>query len=154
MRTSFGLIALFLFTTAPSFAQVQSPFRVHCGGPAYTDSKGQVWAADSGYVHGESVTSTNTVTGAVDPALYQIARNFPTALKGTIQYSFIIPNEKYPVNMYFSEMNAASYRSGARLFNVSLQYERVFTNLDIFEEAGANAPMIKGADITVNSGQL
>jgi hypothetical protein len=154
MRTLVGLIALFLFTAAPLFAQVQSPFRVHCGGLAYTDSKGQVWAADSGYVGGEPVTSNNAMTGTPDPALYQTARDFPTALKGTVQYSFHIPNGKYHVNMYFSETNAQSYKPGARLFNVSLQNERVFTDLDIFAEAGANAPLIKSADITVNNGQF
>jgi hypothetical protein len=154
MRTLFGLLALFLFVAAPLFAQVQSPFRVKCGGQAYQDSKGQVWASDSGYVGGQPVASPNAITGTADPALYQTGRAFPTALKGTIQYSFNIPNGKYHVNMYFSETNTASFRPGARQFNVSLQNERVFTNLDIFAEAGANAPLIKGTDIIVNGGEF
>jgi hypothetical protein len=154
MRTFLALIALFLFAAAPAVAQIQSPLRVNCGGPAYTDSKGQLWQADSGYVGGQISTTTNIVTGSPDPKLYQTARTFPAALKGTVQYSFDVPNGAYHVNLYFSESNAAFYSVGARQFNVSLQNSRVFTDLDIFAEAGANAPLIKGANITVSGGQI
>ncbi len=41
---------------------------------------------------------------------------------------------------------------GARVFNVKIQGATTFSNLDIFAEAGANAALVKGAD--VSNGQV
>jgi Malectin domain len=43
---------------------------------------------------------------------------------------------------------------GARVFNVKIQGATTFSNLDIFAEAGANAALVKGADVLVSNGQV
>jgi hypothetical protein len=43
------MLLLTLWVSAAAFSQTQSAIRVKCGGPRYTDSKGQVWQADADY---------------------------------------------------------------------------------------------------------
>jgi hypothetical protein len=58
------------------------------------------------------------------------------------------------VNLYFSESYGPDEHVGARVFNVKMQGNPIFTNLDVFAEAGANAALEKGADVTVSNGKL
>ena len=53
------------------------------------------------------------------------------------------------MNLYFAELYPGDQHVGARVFNVKMQGNVVFQNLDIFAAVGANAALIKGADITV-----
>jgi Malectin domain len=145
-----GIIGLFLFTSLPSAAQTQSPIRIKCEGPKYTDSKGQVWQADYGYNGGALSSLPATIKGTADQALFLTARKNedPTA---SLIYSFNVPNGAYHVNLYFAETWGPAMAPGSRVFNVKMQGSPVFTNLDIFAEAGADAALIKGADITVSN---
>jgi len=110
-------------------------------GPSYTDSKGQLWQADAGFSGGTIETITTPVSGTADPLLYEDYRWNPAS------YSIAVPNGQYQVNLYFTEANPKSESVGARVFNVSLQGTTVFPNLDIFAGAGANASLIKSANI-------
>ena len=148
------IIAVTLFLAALSLstgAQTQQPIRINCGGPSYTDSKGQVWQADSGYNVG-SVSSVRTnVTGTTDPTLYWSNRYNSYAAKPMI-YTFSVANGSYRVNLYFAEISTEFQNKGARVFSVKMQGNSVFPNLDIFAEAGANAALVKGADIVAANG--
>jgi hypothetical protein len=93
------------------------------------------------------------VRGTSDQALYQSGRNNPNASVG-MTYSFAVPNGQYHVNLHFAETYAPLQLKGARVFNVKMQGVAVFSNLDIFAEAGANAALVKGADITVSNGRV
>src|SRR5260370_4347587 len=131
----------------------QSPIRVNCGGPSYTDSKGQVWAADDGYNEGTASTITANISDTNDPALYQDGRwNGNASVPMT--YTFAVANGTYHVNLYFTETVTGLQYVGARVFNVKLHGSLVFSKLDIFAEAVPNAELIKGADVTVTNGQL
>jgi hypothetical protein len=150
----FGIILLLLFVSAPLHAQTPLPIRVRCGGGNYTDSKRQLWKADFGYNQGEvSQMPPGVIKGTVDQGLYQHARLNASSSAGLI-YSFPVPNGAYHVNLYFAEVDDVDMREGARVFNVKLQEKPVFSNLDIFSEAGADAPLIKGADISVTNGKV
>lgn len=143
-------IAFFIFAVLPSAAQTQQPIRVNCGGPNYTDSKGQLWQADNGYSGGTPSAVRARVQGTADHALYQTARANETA--GALIYSFNVPNGLYHVNLYFAETaTGGGFAAGSRVFNVMMQGLPVFSGLDIFAEAGADAALIKGADITVSN---
>ncbi len=88
-----------------------------------------------------------------DPALYQDGRwNGNASVPMT--YTFAVANGTYHVNLYFTETVTGLQYVGARVFNVKLNGSLVFSKLDIFAEAGANAALIKGADVTVTNGQL
>jgi hypothetical protein len=106
-----------------------------------------------GYNWGTVSSIPAVVKGTSDQTLYQTGRYNSNFSAGMI-YSVAVPNGTYHVNLYFAETYAPTQSVGARLFNVKMQGAAVFTNLDIFAEAGANSALIKGADITVSNGQI
>lgn len=148
MKKLLCVLALALAAGSSAAAQTQAPVRVNCGGPAYTDSKGQAWLADFGFSGGMPETSKNPVAGTSDPLLLEDYRKNPTS------YSFSVPNGQYQVNLYFDEANSPAEKVGARIFNVSVQSALVFPNLDIFAAAGANAALIKSTVASVTNGTL
>jgi hypothetical protein len=93
------------------------------------------------------------VSGTSDQTLYQTGRYNPNFSAGMV-YAFAVPNGSYHVNLYFAETYAGTQAKGARVFNVKMQGATIFANLDVFAEAGANAALVKGADIAVSNGQL
>jgi Malectin domain len=153
MRKILGILIFLGALCCPKGALGQAPIRVNCGGPSYTDSRGQVWAADYGYNEGTASTITSPITGTSDPALYQDGRYNGNA-GVPMTYSFPVANGAYHVNLYFTETVKSLQFAGARVFTVKMQGNTVFDHLDIFAEAGANAALVKGADVTVSNGKL
>jgi hypothetical protein len=137
----------------PVAARAQQPIRVNCAGPNYTDSKGQLWQADFGFNGGTPRNLSATVKGVYDQALFQKSRLNENANSGLI-YTFNVPDGEYRVNLYFAETWAPDQVVGARVFNVKLQGAAAFTSLDVYAEAGANAELVKGSDISVTNGQI
>jgi hypothetical protein len=142
------LLLFGLGTCLPVTAQTQARVRVNCGGPTYTDSKGNVWQADFGFREGRAAANSKPVTGTPDPSLFATYRWDP----GT--YSFQVPDGNYQVNLYFLEGTPTDERIGARVFDVSVQGAAVFPRLDIFSEAGANTALIKTTTASVTNGTL
>lgn len=132
---------LLLFFALPLAAQT----RIHVGSGAYTDSLGNVWAADSGFTGGSTFSTVASINGTPDPALFQTERYAPAVI-----YKFALPNGTYHANLYFAELYFTS--SGKRVFNVSLQGKQVLAGLDIFAAVGQNTALIKGFDFTVSDG--
>ncbi len=151
MKTVIGVLSFLFLVCLPAAAQTQAPIRVKAGGAAYTDSKAQVWSADFGFNGGLVSKTTGTVTGTPDPALFQGGRMPDTT---PLIYTFPVANGSYHVNLYFAELNPGDDVVGGRVFTVKLQGAVVFQNLDIFAAVGANAALIKGADIAVTTGSV
>jgi hypothetical protein len=151
----FGIVSLLVVSVWPAASATQAPIRVRCGGPNYTDSKGQLWESDSGHFnHGTAYTTNTDVKGTADPDLFKAARfNLVASHEGMI-YSYAVPNGSYHINLYFAETSSSLQHANARVFNVSIQGKPVFSNLDIFAEAGANAMLVKGSDISVTNGWI
>jgi hypothetical protein len=150
MKYVMGTLWLLLIVCLSTAAQSQQPIRVKCGGPAYEDSKGQTWAADHGFNSGKISFTSGPVSGTSDPGLFQDGRwggEHPPLI-----YTFPLANGPYHVNLYFAELYPRDQHIGARVFNVKMQGNVVFQKLDIFAAVGANAALIKGADITVVNG--
>ncbi len=122
--------------TAPTATPTPAPqpvWRVNCGGPQYTDTLGNTWAADEGYSGGtQAAPSTNTITGALpgaaDQALYQTQR-----YGNPFTYAFNVPAGSYQVTMKFAETYWTA--AGDRVFNVSINGNQVLTNFDIFKDS-------------------
>jgi hypothetical protein len=129
----------------------QQPIRLKCGGSAYTDSKGQAWATDFDFSGGMVSKTTGPVSGTSDPALFQGGRMPDNA---PLVYTFPVANGSYHVNFYFAELNPSDEFVGGREFNVKTQGNVVFQDVDVFKTVGANAALIKGADIAVTNGQV
>jgi hypothetical protein len=107
----------------------QSTWRVNSGGPAYTDSQGHVWVADTGYSGGTLAGTSNAISNTSDPALYQDER------WGSYSYTFNVPPGSYQVTLKFAETFWTA--AGNRVFNVSINGSTVLTNFDIFADSGA-----------------
>jgi hypothetical protein len=153
LKKILGIIVFLLTLCFAKGVSAQQPIRVNCGGPAYTDSKGQIWQADYGFTGGMLNPRSATITGTADQTLYQTGRRNDATVP-TLQYHFPVANGIYHVNLYFAETYYLAFKPGARVFNVKIQGNAVFQNLDIFAEAGANAALVKGADVTVTNGIL
>jgi hypothetical protein len=153
VKKIFGVLIFLAALCFPKGAPAQVPIRVNCGGPSYTDSMGQVWQADADFTGGAKSQITAPMTGTADPTLYQTARKTDSTT-ASFNYNFPVPNGAYHVNLYFAETYSPLFHVGGRVFNVKIQANLVFQNLDIFAEAGANAPLIKGTDVTVSNGTL
>ncbi len=139
--------------TMPAAAQTQPPIRIDCGGSSYTDTNGQVWQADTGYNSGRTATTNIVVAGTTDPQLYQSNRYVGPNSK-TLIYSFPAASGLYHINLYFAETNPTLQRVGARVFNVKIEGDVIFQNLDIYAAAGANTSLVKGADVMVSDGKV
>jgi hypothetical protein len=146
VKNFFCLLAVALSACLPAAAQ--TPIRVNCGGPNYTDTKGQVWHTDFGYSGGTAGSVTSSVAGTSDPVLYEDFRKNPAS------YSFQVPNGQYQLNLYFDEATPRAEKITGRVFNVSVQSNVVFPELDIFAAAGANGALIKSANVSVTNGAL
>ena len=134
-------------------AQTGTVIRVNAGGPAYTDSAGQVWAADTGFNTGYVTTVSAAIAGTVDDPLYQRDR-WDSGSAPELVYSFTVPNGNYTVKLHFVEHWSGGQAVGRRVFDVSLENQLALDNLDIFAEAGGYTLLVKTLQTTVSDGQL
>ena len=152
MQKKFALatIAILFFVFS---AKSQTTIRINAGGPAYTDSQGQLWSADYGFNTGtpSSCAPAATVTGTADPQLYKSARWDPTHLP-EMQYAFSLPNGVYRVTLYFAE--TCAYTAGMRVFDVQVQGNTLYPGIDIAKAVGVDRPFIESENASVTLGQL
>ena len=145
------LIGFLVLGSWPAAAQTQTAIRINSGGKAYTDAKAHVWQADGEYSGGLVSNITATVAGTTDQSLYQNGR-YTSNLTTPLSYSFPVAAGSYHVNLYFAETFGGAQKIGGRVFNVKMQGNAVFQNLDIYAAVGANTALVKGADIIVTDG--
>jgi large repetitive protein len=126
---------------------------VNAGGPQYTDTAGQVWAADFGFNTGSPSSTGNAIAGTSDPALYRTER-WDSGTAPELAYTFTVPNGSYTVKLHFAEIWDGGQAVGARIFDVLLENQLVLDNLDIFAEVGGYTATIKTFQTTVADGQL
>jgi hypothetical protein len=110
----------------PSF----TPVRINSGGPAYTDSLGQLWKADTSFTGGSTYSVTNTITNTADPTLYKTSR-----YGSSFSYAISAPAGTYSVTLKFAEPVWSA--KGKRVFNLAINGTTVLSKFDIFAAAGA-----------------
>jgi len=127
--------------------------RVNCGGPAYRDRAGHLWAADRehkagswGYRGGNVYTTGNGIANTEDDLLYQSER------WGNFYYLFDIPNGNYKVTLRFAEI----YRDNVegRVFSVRLEGHPVITDLDLVAKVGRDVAYDQTFTVELTDGQL
>lgn len=124
-----------------------TPVRVNGGGPAYSDSLGNAWSADTSWSGGTAWTNSIPIANTSDPTLYQSERF------GNFQYQFAVPNGSYTVTLKFAEIYWTG--AGQRVFNVSINGQTVLSNFDIVAQAGAGGTAIdKAFSVPVTGGQI
>jgi hypothetical protein len=125
-----------------------TPIRVNSGGPAYTDTAGNAWAADTN-TSGSPFSTTASIGGTNDPALYQTER-FNSA---TFGYTFTVPNGNYTVKLKFAEIYFTT--CGNRIFNVAINTATVDTNFDPCAVGGGpNIAVDRSYTVTVTGAQI
>jgi hypothetical protein len=130
-----------------------TPILVNAGGPAYVDSVGRTWSADTGvlgtgYSAGYVWSVTNAISGTSDPALYQTCH-----YGQSFTYQFAVPNGNYTVVLKFAEVSRTA--PGQRTFNVGINGSRKLTNFDIFAAAGGEFKAIDQLlTVSVTQGQI
>jgi len=159
MRKLVLILPAFCFAAWPAWSQATVAMRAGVT-TTYTDSTGQVWAADSGSTCTGTGTQnvgtynvTNAILGALpsasDQPLYQNERY------GACTWTFPVPNGNYNVTLKFAELYFST--AGARIFGVSINGASVLSGFDIFAAAGGQFKAIDksfpvsvaGASITV-----
>jgi len=153
MRKILGVLLFLVALCCPKGVPAQEPTRVNCGGPAYTDSKGQIWQSDIGYNGGHTSSTAAQLGGTKDQALYQTAR-FNNSGSTPLVYTFSVPNGTYSINLLFAEWNSSFEYVGGRVFDVKIQDILAFPKVDIFASAGAQAALAKSTNVTVQNGTL
>lgn len=134
-------------------AAAQTAIRLNAGGPAFVDSAGNTWSADTGYNTGNSATSGSSISGTLDPTLFQSNR-WDDGGAPELQYSFTVPNGDYQVTLYFAETWSGAFIVGRRVFDVQIEGTTVLNDLDVFAAVGANTAFSHTANVTVSDGQL
>ncbi len=153
MKKFLFIFPLLAAASIPAAAQSQAPIRVNCGGSSYTDAKGQVWQADYGYNGGNAFSNTANIAGTADQKLFHSAR-YAASNKAPVLYTFPVSSGSYHVNLYFAEVSPTWNYVGARVFNVKVEGNLAFQNLDVFAAVGANTALVKRTDSVVTDGKL
>ncbi|RXF71237.1 glycoside hydrolase family 2 TIM barrel-domain containing protein [Arcticibacter tournemirensis] len=132
------------------------PYRA--GGWGYTG--GMPFKLNNGNKDGYG--SDGNIRGTFDDPLFQTQR------VGINEYRLDVPDGLYHISMYFSELNdgrekapllynlnnsVAKRADSARVFSVSVNDKQLLKALNIREEAGANAGLIKSMEVFVEGGK-
>ena len=99
------------------------------------------------FVGGSTYSTTQSITGTLDPTLYQTERYGPT-----LTYNIPVVNDTYTVTLYFAEIWFD--HAGWRVFNVSIEGQTVLQNFDIWAVAGQFAALQRTFVVTVTDGVL
>ncbi|HEY7774285.1 MAG TPA: malectin domain-containing carbohydrate-binding protein [Marinagarivorans sp.] len=134
--------------SSSSTAAQTAPFilGINAGGGEITIG-GNSYIADR-FGSGTPNSTTDPIEGTDADAMYQ------SELYGeTITYEIPVTNETYSVELHFVEMyNTAA---GDRIFSADIEGSTVFTNLDLFAEAGHDfAYTVRADNIAVNDEKL
>ncbi len=116
----------------------------------FTDSQGNVWLAEEGFVGGETITRAGNpdVLNTEDDALYLSEHYSMTS------FSRELPNGKYTVKLHFAETYEEIDGPGQRVFSFAVNGQE-FNDLDISEKAGGvMRPYIESVDVEVTDGKL
>lgn len=111
-------------------------YRINCGSTEpYTDDKGLVWAADTGFSESKTVIreSTLTIQNTSSPEVYRTERyNLE---------SYMLPVEAgtYTIHLHFAQTFDSNYRAGSNFFGVSVNGKIVLKEFDPYTAAGAFA---------------
>ncbi|MUG96098.1 hypothetical protein F7734_28655 [Scytonema sp. UIC 10036] len=121
---------------------------------AYTDLAGNVWSPDRDFLNGTIFTTGAAIAKTDDDPLYQTQRTAKN-----LAYEIPVANGNYLVNLHFAESYWNDY--GQRIFDISLEGEQVYDDLDIFGQSknaffpGKNSALaLSFPEITVTDGKL
>jgi len=122
-------------------------FATNCGGNDFRSADGVYYKTDNKYSSGSSYSTTSTITGTTDGALYQTNR-----FSNSFNYKIPLPNKEYKVTLMFAEIFHSSVDK--RVFDVSIEGIKVSSNLDVFAKVGKNVAYNETHNVTVSDGEI
>ena len=130
-----------------------TPVYINAGGGEYIDIAGNTWDPDNYFNTGNIFVTSGQIDGTEDDAILLSERWDPP---NDNELVYDIPNispGSYNVTLHFSENYVDE--AGKRVFNVSINNELVFGNVDIFEEAGGGKKALsKSATVFVTGNSM
>lgn len=142
----------FLFEVYPmtpdSLPDPEGLVYINAGGPSYLASTGNSFSADVYYDGGNILQGATSVSGTDDPTLFETSRSSEEGFSYHIPLYF----GNYTVQLFFADYQSSA--AGQRVFDVEMEGNPVLTGLDIFDEAGAQAALVKTLNLTVTDGTL
>jgi enterochelin esterase-like enzyme len=117
---------------------------------SFTDSAGNVWLADQGFVGGSTIDrDPNTkIEGTRDSGLYLSERYSMDS------FSHKLPNGKYVIKLHFAETFEGINGTGQRVFSYKVQ-DKEFKDFDIWAKTGGpNKAYIETVPVEVTNGEL
>lgn len=146
---TFSTILILLFSFQMN-AQ-ESSLRINTGG-SEVDYNSETFMVDSYFDTGNTLVRPQT--GLPEP--YQSFRYSPSQ---EMSYAIPLADGEYTVNLYFAELWFGATGGGAggvgsRVFDVNIEGALAEDNLDVFEEVGADAMLMKTHTVTVSGGVL
>ena len=137
--------------TVPAVPVPVVAIRIKAGATAaYTDSSGNVWLPDQGFVDGDVVErdSDMQVANTRDQGLYRSERY------GMSSFSYKLPNGKYIVKLHFAETYEDITGAGQRVFSFNIAGHD-FKDFDIWAKAGgAKRAYIETVNVDITNGKL
>lgn len=119
---------------------------INAGGSAFKASNGITYAADKYSTGGLTMKTTKGISNTADDVLYQSDRY------GDFSYVIPVSNGTYEVTLKFSEfLHSSPYK---RRFDVTLEDQKIFDNLDVYKIAGGNRAYDVVRTCVVRDGKL
>ena len=132
-------------------APANSVIRINAGADAsFTDSSGNVWFSDRGFVGGDVVVraADTPIANTKDAGLYR------TEHWGMDSFSQRLPDGKYVVKLHFAETSPTIEGPGGRLFSFNVEGHE-FRNFDVWVKAGGpRRAYIETVNVDITDGQL
>ena len=128
----------------------QTVVRIKAGvSSPFTDSKGNVWAADQGFSGGDTVERPDlTITNTTEPGIYR-AEHYSMD-----SFSWPLANGKYIVKLHFAETYEGIEGPGQRVFSFNVQ-GREFKDFDVWVKAGGPfKAYVETVPVEITNGKL
>lgn len=124
-----------------------APVRINAGGPAYIDSSGNAFSADSLFRGGQQRFSDTPIAGTADPVLYQTWRQGKH-----FSFSDPLPDDTYAVTLYFADPGLK--KTGDDIFDVAASGVTLLDHFNIDSDVGPLTGDQKSFIIPVTNGRL
>jgi hypothetical protein len=148
-------------------------YRLNCGGPDYTDTRGQTWFADRDLAPGDSWGARSWASDHAGlPPRFGSQRELHEPVRGTadealfktfrfgrhrLSFEFAVPDGDYRVELYFAEPwygRGGGDATGWRLFDVAVNGETLLRDVDLWREAGYATAVKKIVTARARDGRL